>query len=381
MTVATFLGPVRYVLHNDNPDPGSAAGAVRAGPAVTGAERRHLLAAFTGGFKLPAGVGGYLQEGHVISPLRRGFTSLVIDGSGQARIGVWGDRLPAPGEAVYSVRQNLQPLVLNGWSTAASADWTLWGAALGGCAYVACSAIGQDAASDLIYAAVRTAETEAERMAGVTGCVEVRPGTCARVDVDRIRQAVDDLVDNALRSAPGGSVIVLAVRAAGADLDIEVRDDGPGFPFGFLPHALKRFARLDSGRSRGDEGVGLGLAIVHADANAATTAAIVAGRPGRGMAGRGRPAGPADRPRRPGSLPRWPGRRRAARAGPSRQSPVPGDAAAGRRAMSGARRIAALWFVSRSSGLALLAAFSAAVVLGVAARLGSRAGSNRPLAT
>ena len=35
-----------------------------------------------------------------------------------------------------------------------------------------------------------------------------------------------------------------------------------------------------------------------------------------------------------------------------------------------------LWFVSRASGLALLAAFSAAVVLGVAARLGSRSGSN-----
>jgi hypothetical protein len=52
-------------------------------------------------------------------------------------------------------------------------------------------------------------------------------------------------------------------------------------------------------------GIGMGLAIVHADANAATTAAIVAGRSGRGMAGRGGPAGPADRLRRPGPLPRW----------------------------------------------------------------------------
>ncbi len=141
----------------------------------------------------------------------------------------------------------------NGWSTAASADCTLWGAALGGGAYVARSAIGQDSASDLIYAAVRNAEAEAERIArltddllllarsdedrlslrlertyvgsllrrnaelagsrlaaaGVTGRVEVRPGTCVRVDVDRIRQAVG----NALRFAPGCSVIVLAARA------------------------------------------------------------------------------------------------------------------------------------------------------------------------
>ena len=143
----------------------------------------------------------------------------------------------------------------NGWSTAASADCTLWGAALGGGAYVARSAIGQDSASDLIYAAVRNAEAEAERIArltddllllarsdedrlslrlertyvgsllrrnaelagsrlaaaGVTGRVEVRPGTCVRVDVDRIRQAVG----NALRFAPGCSVIVLAGGGAG----------------------------------------------------------------------------------------------------------------------------------------------------------------------
>jgi len=156
--VATFLGPVRYVLHNGSADPGLAAsGLVRAGPVVTGAERRQLLAAFNGGFKLAAGAGGYMQEGHVISPLRWGFASLVIDRSGRGRIGVWGRGLPAPGEAVYSVRQDLRPLVLNGRPTAASADWALWGATLGGGAYVARSAIGQDAAGHLMYAASMSA--------------------------------------------------------------------------------------------------------------------------------------------------------------------------------------------------------------------------------
>ncbi len=158
VTVAVFRGPVRYVLHNGSQDPGpAAAGLVRAGPTVTGAERRQLLAAFNGGFKLAAGAGGYLQEGHVISPLRPGFASLVIDRSGRARIGVWGGGTPAPGEAVYSVRQNLQPLVLDGKPTAAAYDWGLWGATLGGGAYVARSALGQDAAGDLIYAASMSA--------------------------------------------------------------------------------------------------------------------------------------------------------------------------------------------------------------------------------
>jgi Phosphodiester glycosidase len=153
LTVATFQGPLTYVLHNGSGDPGAAAGRVRAGPVVTGAERKRLLAAFNGGFKLSAGVGGYEQEGHVVSALRRGLASLVIDRSGRARIGVWGRGVPAPGEAVYSVRQNLPPLVLNGRPTAAAADTSRWGATLGGGEYVARSALGQDASGDLIYAA------------------------------------------------------------------------------------------------------------------------------------------------------------------------------------------------------------------------------------
>jgi len=157
MTVATFSGPLTYVLHDGSVDPGPAAGRVKAGPAVRGTERRQLLAAFNGGFKLSQGVGGYEQEGHVAAALRRGLTSLVIDRSGRARIGIWGHGVPAPGEAVYSVRQNLPPLVLHGKPTAAAADWGLWGATLGGGEYVARSALGQDAAGHLVYAASMSA--------------------------------------------------------------------------------------------------------------------------------------------------------------------------------------------------------------------------------
>ena len=157
ITVATFHGPLTYVLHDGSEDPGAAAGRVRAGPLVRGSERRRLLAAFNGGFKLSAGAGGYEQEGHVASALRRGLTSLVIDRSGRARIGIWGHGLPAPGEAVYSVRQNLPPLVLHGQPTALAADWGVWGATLGGGEYVARSALGQDAAGDLVYAASMSA--------------------------------------------------------------------------------------------------------------------------------------------------------------------------------------------------------------------------------
>jgi hypothetical protein len=157
VTLAAFSGPVTYVLHDGSEDPGLAAGRVRAGPAVHGTERGQLLAAFNGGFKLSAGAGGYEQEGHVAAALQKGMTSLVIDRSGRARIGVWGYGVPAPGEAVYSVRQNLPPLVLHGRPTGAAADWGLWGATLGGGEYVARSALGQDAAGHLVYAASMSA--------------------------------------------------------------------------------------------------------------------------------------------------------------------------------------------------------------------------------
>jgi hypothetical protein len=153
ITLARFTGTVRYRLHSGSVDPGaSAMSVVRAGPSIRGPERRQLVAAFNGGFLLAAGAGGYEQEGHVISPLRPGLASLVIDRSGTGRIGVWGSGLPRPGEAVFSVRQNLRLLVRMGHPTRSAADWTVWGASLGGGEYVARSALGENAAGELIYA-------------------------------------------------------------------------------------------------------------------------------------------------------------------------------------------------------------------------------------
>ncbi|MGH3246035.1 MAG: hypothetical protein ACRDOI_07465, partial [Trebonia sp.] len=145
---------VSYVLHNGSADPGKLlAGEVTAGPKITGAGRARLLAAFNGGFLMKSLAGGYEQEGHVARPLRAGLASLVIDRSGRARIGAWGDGLPAAGEPVYSVRQNLWLLVSGGEPTKQSARWWRWGGTIGHQEYVARSALGQNAAGDLLYAA------------------------------------------------------------------------------------------------------------------------------------------------------------------------------------------------------------------------------------
>ena len=130
----------------------------------------------------------------------------------------------------------------------------------------------------------RSAAIAASRLAaaGVSCRIEAQDGMLAAVDGDRIRQAVDNLLDNALRFAPRGSAIVLSATADGCDLGIQVRDDGPGFPPGFLPHAFERFRRPDTSRSRDDGGAGLGLAIVRAIAAAHGGTATAANRPGSG---------------------------------------------------------------------------------------------------
>ena len=122
--------------------------------------------------------------------------------------------------------------------------------------------------------------------AGVRVLVEASDDLEADVDAGRIRQALDNLLDNALRYAPRGSEIVVnAARTNGARSGrarIEVGDRGPGFPSSFLPHAFERFRRPDDGRARGDGGSGLGLAIVAAIAEGHGGSASVANREGGG---------------------------------------------------------------------------------------------------
>jgi two-component system, OmpR family, sensor kinase len=112
----------------------------------------------------------------------------------------------------------------------------------------------------------RSAQQAAHRcaQAGITCRVSVPPGLIALVDPDRVRQAVDNLVDNSLRFAPAGTQIEISAEASGTDVTISVADAGPGFPPDYLPHAFERFRRPDSGRARADGGAGLGLAIVQA---------------------------------------------------------------------------------------------------------------------
>ena len=103
---------------------------------------------------------------------------------------------------------------------------------------------------------------------GVALDTSAEDGARARLDSVRIRQALGDLIDNALRHTPAGGGVSVVASVDHGELSIEVADTGEGFAPAYLPDAFEAFSRADAARSRQAGGAGLGLAIVHAIAAA-----------------------------------------------------------------------------------------------------------------
>jgi two-component system, OmpR family, sensor kinase len=115
--------------------------------------------------------------------------------------------------------------------------------------------------------------------AGVTVRVDPHAVT-ALVDPVRLRQAVENLVSNALAHTPRGGQVRASAALDGDTIRLMVHDTGAGFDPGFLPRAFEPFA-VGPETSDG-QGVGLGLAIAQAIAHAHGGRATAANLPGGG---------------------------------------------------------------------------------------------------
>jgi signal transduction histidine kinase len=76
-----------------------------------------------------------------------------------------------------------------------------------------------------------------------------------------LRQALLNLVDNAIKYTPEGGRISIRVSESGPEACIDVCDTGPGIPRELQSRIFDRFYRVDTSRSRNTEGAGLGLSI------------------------------------------------------------------------------------------------------------------------
>jgi signal transduction histidine kinase len=100
--------------------------------------------------------------------------------------------------------------------------------------------------------------------ADVRGCRLVMKGgdaTTVRADQELLRRAVENILRNAIRHAPEGTAIEIALDCPRSKVAVSIRDYGPGVPEDMLSSIFKPFFRVDSARDSASGGAGLGLAI------------------------------------------------------------------------------------------------------------------------
>ena len=97
---------------------------------------------------------------------------------------------------------------------------------------------------------------------------DIEPDVNAAADVPKFRQVIENLLSNALRYTDSGGTIKLSLRRRKDAIVISVADSGIGISEKDLPYIFERFYRTDKSRARASGGLGIGLAIVKAIAEA-----------------------------------------------------------------------------------------------------------------
>jgi two-component system phosphate regulon sensor histidine kinase PhoR len=117
------------------------------------------------------------------------------------------------------------------------------------------------AVTDLIDSCVETTRLKAgeKQLALVTDIAPALPPV--RADSNRLREVLQNLLDNAVQYTPPGGRITVRAAAGDSGVVISVADTGIGIPQLDLERIFERFYRVDAARSREVGGTGLGLSI------------------------------------------------------------------------------------------------------------------------
>jgi two-component system OmpR family sensor kinase len=111
--------------------------------------------------------------------------------------------------------------------------------------------------------------------------VDVVPATVIG-DRDRLRQLIDNLFANVRAHTPAGTPVSVRLQRSDGMAQLSVSDSGPGLTEQEAAQVFERFYRVDSSRTRASGGVGLGLSIVSAVAEAHGGSAGARPTPGGG---------------------------------------------------------------------------------------------------
>jgi signal transduction histidine kinase len=133
-------------------------------------------------------------------------------------------------------------------------------------------------AADIVHSVMSSFQALAN---STTLKTEAAEGAFVQISENELRQAVGNLVDNALKYAPGAT-ITAGVREEGDQVVVTVADDGPGMSPDVRARAFERFARGETSGSV--PGSGLGLAIVARTVERAGGTIALRTEPGKGVA-------------------------------------------------------------------------------------------------
>ena len=106
-------------------------------------------------------------------------------------------------------------------------------------------------------------EAAAEAEVILHSAIEIADADVLGVESELSRLLIN-LLSNALQHSPAGGRVKIKLRSRGREIDLSIRDSGPGIPLEAQQQIFERFHRLDSARSRQHGGTGLGLAIAQA---------------------------------------------------------------------------------------------------------------------